>query len=405
LFAVINQAKASNMNKLNKIIGAALLSISMNSFAGDCPALSGKFTIGKSETADFSTVTDAMNALKCGGVSGPVTFRLETGTYDERVVVSAIPGASVMNNITFESKTGNNSDVTIVYGNTDATMVMNGASYVTFQNITIDHQAAVYGNTLRVDGKASNIRFKSVVFNGVEVARTGANSATVYFSSAAPKTDIAFEDCEINNGSSGIYKSGMSSDARDTRTTITGTLFFNQYETALALSNENAPVITNNVVSSLSSYNDFKGINLDNVSNNMIVSNNIITIANGSAGLGLNNCMATVTRFGQISNNSIAIGGKGTACGILVSGNTDNQVLNFNRVKLANTTNQAYYRNNGSGNNINMMNEIMYDLNKGGYTIIGNTYKDVFNQLPAQSNSALTASANGIMIEKAFPVK
>jgi hypothetical protein len=52
-----------------------------------------------------------------------------------------------------------------------------------------------------------------------------------------------------------------------------------------------------------------------------------------------------------------------------------------------------------------MLNNIMYDLNNGGYTIIGNTYKDAFNQLPAQSNPSLSASANGIMIEKASPIK
>ncbi len=123
----------------------------------------------------------------------------------------------------------------------------------------------------------------------------------------------------------------------------------------------------------------------------------------------MNNCSASATNLGQINNNSIAVGGTGETFGVYLSGSTDNQVLNFNRVKLTingqQNTNQAYYRNIGSGNNINMMNNIFYDLNTGGYTIVGNTYKDFFNQLPSQSNPSLSVSANGIMIEKVSPIK
>lgn len=396
------------MNKLSKIFGAAFLTISLNAFAGDCPSLSGEFTIGKDD-ADFTTITDAVNALKCGGVSGPVTFLIQDGTYDERVALSTIQGADAYNTVTFESKSGNNTEVVISYATSDATLVLNGVSYVNFENITIDHKTATYGNCARIDGKSSHLSFKGVVFDGVEAARTGANSSTVYFASTAAKSDVAFEDCEINNGSFGIYKSGMDATAMDSKTSITGTLFFNQYETGLALLNEEAPVITNNVVSTLSNYAGFKAISLDNAAGNVVVSNNIVNAANGSYGLAMNNCSASATSLGQINNNSIAVGGNGETFGVYLSGSTDNQVLNFNRVKLTingqQNTNQAYYRNVGSGNNINMMNNIFYDLNTGGYTIVGNTYKDFFNQLPAQSNPSLSVSANGIMIEKVSPIK
>lgn len=395
------------MNKLTTTL--AIIALSLKSFAGDCPALSGQFTIGTGENADFATITDATNALKCGGVNGPVTFLLEDGTYNERVVLSTIPGSSNFNTVSFESKSGNNTEAVISYASGDATVVLNGVSYVSFENITIDHKASTYGNAARIDGKSSNLRFKGVVFDGVEVARTGINSSTVYFTPSAPKTDVAFEDCEVNNGSTGISKGGNATDALDTRTSITGTLFFNQYESGLALTNEDAPVITNNVVSTLSTFTGFKAINLDNVANNVIISNNIVNAANGSYGLAMNNCVAQATSLGQINNNSIAVGGTGETYGVYLTGNSDNQVLNFNRVKLTingqQTATQAYYKNTGSGNNVNMMNNIFYDLNTGGYTILGNTYKDHFNQLPGQSNPSLSVSSNGIMIEKVTPIK
>lgn len=397
------------MNKLTNLLTAAALTLALNSFAGDCPALSGNYTIGTGEGADFNTISDAVNSLKCGGVTGPVTFLIEDGKYNEKITLSTFPGADAFNTVTFESKSGNNSEVVISYGTSDATLVLNGVSYVNFENLTIDHKNATYGNTARIDGKATHLNFKGVVFDGVEDSRTGSAAATVYFTNTAAKTDISFEDCEINNGSVGIWKGGATADAMDNKTTITGTLFFNQYEQGLSLTNEDAPVITNNVISTLSTYTAFKAMNLDNAANNVIISNNIVNAANGSYGLAMNNCAAQATNLGQINNNSIAVGGTGDAYGVYLSGNTDNQVLNFNRVKLtingAQTANQSYYKNVGSGNNINMLNNIFYDLNTGGYTIIGNTYKDFFNQLPSQSNPSLSVSANGIMIEKVSPVK
>ena len=396
------------MKTLNQIFVAALITISLNSFAGDCPALSGTYTIGKNEGADFASVNEAVNAAQCGGVSGPVIFNMETGNYNERVVMSAIPGASAFNTIIFQSKSGSNADVVISYATSDATMVMNGTDYVSFENISINHRAATYGNAARIDGKAANIHFRGVIFDGVDVARTGANSAVVYFTASAAKNDITFENCELNNGSIGIVMGGMNADNMDRRTTITGNLFFNQFETALSMSNENAPNISNNVISSLSNFSNYKGIALNNVSNDIVLSNNVITMANGSTGIEMNNCVAQATHLGQVTGNSVAVGGKDEASGISLIGSTDNQVLNFNRVKLANgteTANQAFYRNKAVGNNVNMMNNIFFDLSTGQYTIVGNTYKDMFNQLPAQSNAALTASANGLMIEKTTPMK
>lgn len=396
------------MNKLTTIIGATFLAISFNANAGDCPALSGNYTIGKTD-ADFSNMSEAVSALKCGGVNGAVTFSIEDGTYNERIVMSGIDGASAFNNITFQSKSGSNAGVIITSAGGDATISMNGTSWVAFENMTIDHKNATYGSAVKVDGKASHIAFKSVVFEGVEVSKAGANAAVINFTANAPKSDITIEDCEINNGSVGIAKAGMSADQADTKTMITGTLFFNQYEGGMALKNEDAPNISNNVVSSLSAHQGYKAISLDNASNNMIVSNNIINATNGTYGLAMNDCGGKATNMGQVNNNSIAVGSTGEAYGLYLSGNTDNQIFNYNRVKLTingtQASNQAYYRNTGSGNNVNMMNNIFYDLGTGGYTIIGNTYKDHFNQLPGQSNPALSASANGVMIEKVSPIK
>ena len=120
----------------------------------------------------------------------------------------------------------------------------------------------------------------------------------------------------------------------------------------------------------------FKAISLDNVSNRVVVSRNILNTASGATGLAMNNCMAKATEPGQINNNTVSINGNTDALGICLTGSTDNQIFNFNRVKLtvntAEASVQGYYKNTSNGNNINMMNNIFIDMNTGVYTIIGN---------------------------------
>ena len=393
------------MTTFKTIIAALLIAPAATSFAGDCSPLSGEFRIGAQ--ADYTTINAAVSALKCGGVSGPVTFLIEDGKYNEKIELTNIAGTSAQNTITFESAKGNNSDVVVASGAADGsfTLGLNGTSFVSFENMTFENKTGNTGNAVKIDGATKNVKFTNIIFNGNDRSITGANNAVIYCTTAEAKTNISLQDCEINNGSVGIYKGGATES--DSRTTITGTLFFNQYESAITLNNEVSPILSNNVVSSVSSYKNFKAISLNKVSGNMTINNNVVNAVNGTYGLAMNNCEGSANEYANVTNNSINVGGANSMYGMYLTGTTDNVVFNFNRVKLTPTTqnaaNQAYYKNSGAGANINLLNNIFFDLNTGGYTILGNTYKDFFNQLPAQSNPSLSVSANGIMIEKVTP--
>jgi hypothetical protein len=395
------------MKGIHHIIAAILFSpMAMPLFAADCNPLSGEFKIGKSD-ADYPTIAAALQALKCGGVSGPVTFLLQDGKYTEHIDLTSVNGLSAQNTVTFESAKGNNSDVVLGSNTPDmeSTVNLKDVSYINFENLTIENKTGNTGNAVRIDGNSNNLRFKNVVFDGTDRPNTGANSAVIYSTANGAKSNLVIEDCEVNNGSAGIYKGGSTEG--DTKTAITGTLFFNQYESAIALNNESSPVMSNNVISTVSSNKNYRAIALEKIGGNMVVSNNVVNAVNGSYGLALNNCEGLGTNMGSITNNSVNVGGDNTAYGMYLSGTTDNLVFNFNRVKLTlakqNATTQGFYRNVGTGANINLLNNIFFDLNTGGYTILGNTYKDFFNQLPSQSNPALNVAANGLMIEKVTP--
>ena len=395
------------MTNLKSFFGIiAVVGSSLTSFAGDCSSLSGEYKIAK-ENGDFATITEAVSNLKCGGVSGSVRFLIESGKYTDKIDLTKISGVSAQNTITFESLSGAESDVILASSSQDQsfTVGITNTSYVNFSNLTLQNNSGLTGNVVRIDGNVSAVKFKNVIFDGSEKQVTGANNAVIYSTSNGTKRGLSLEDCTVNNGSVGVYKGGL--EVADEATSISGTTFFNQYEGGLVINGEKSPVLSYNVLSSVSNYKGFKAITLNSVNENLIVSNNIVNTINGGYGLAMNNCEGLISGYGNITNNSFYLGGQGTLYGLYLSGKTDNQVLNFNRVKLTPTTvnsaNQAFYMNIGSGQNINLTNNIFFDLGTGGYTILGNTYKDYFNQLPPQSNQALSVSANGIMIEKVMP--
>ena len=135
------------------IIGASLTGISVNNVVNSNitestavsrsikSGLQGEYVIGSSDEADYATITAAVVAAK-DGIEGPVVFNIEAGTYNENILVSAIPGASASNTITFTSLSGNNDDVIITgTGNNTSTVKyvfkVEQTPYVVLENISL----------------------------------------------------------------------------------------------------------------------------------------------------------------------------------------------------------------------------------------------------------------------------
>jgi hypothetical protein len=114
-----------------------LLGISPTNAQGN--RLSGALTIGAAASDDYSTLTEAVNDLINNGVSeGGVTFLVAPGNYPERITLSTFEGASETAQVVFRANGGT---VTIngtgTSGTTDAMVILNGVSWVTFDGINI----------------------------------------------------------------------------------------------------------------------------------------------------------------------------------------------------------------------------------------------------------------------------
>src|SRR5438105_14189078 len=83
-------------------------------YAGSANAqLSGTYTICSSG-CNYSSISAAVSALNSNGVSGPVTFNIGSGTYNETLYLSSgISGASSTNTITFKGAGRGNSVISL----------------------------------------------------------------------------------------------------------------------------------------------------------------------------------------------------------------------------------------------------------------------------------------------------
>lgn len=138
--------------------------------------LNGNYTIG-GLGASFATLTEAANALKLAGITGPVNFTVNPGTYTGQVIVDGpITGNVSANPITFD---GVDATTRTISANTSqAAFLIRNTSYVTVKNLTITNTAAsnatgiaLVGNTTTNVGVSS-----SFIRNIINLPNLGTNT-------------------------------------------------------------------------------------------------------------------------------------------------------------------------------------------------------------------------------------
>ena len=106
------------------------------SLTGLFAQLSGSYTIGGS-FPDYVTIQDACDDMKSSGISGAVTFNIRTGTYSELIRLDSVNGVSAVNTITFQSETGDSTDVVIQEGT--GNVFTTTVEYIAFKNLTFEN--------------------------------------------------------------------------------------------------------------------------------------------------------------------------------------------------------------------------------------------------------------------------
>ena len=279
--------------------------------------LNGIYTIGPSG-ANFPSFAAALTALQNCGISGPVTFNVQSGIYNEQISFPEISGASATNTITFQSLTGNNNDVTVQYVTTTANnyiVKLNGADNFRFKNMTLKAKGKAYNHVIEMLGNAINNQFDGNKIIGKDTTLTSTDNALVYSSAGLDSLSV-FNNNTFLYGTYGMYFYGVGSSSLENKTTITNNTFTNQYYSGIYLVYHNAPLISGNTLTTNTTNTGFYGIYAYYCDNNLRILKNKIVIPNSGYGIYIYYSDGVSGKEGLTANNAISIGGTSSSYGI-----------------------------------------------------------------------------------------
>jgi len=297
-----------------------------------CSALTaGTYTINPSGSGatNYTSITSAISALTCGGVSGPVVFNISAGTYTGQYIIPAIAGASSTNTITFQSATGVASAVTLQNNSTLSTanyiVRLNGADYVTLSRLTIAAQNTSFGQCIElVANGADQATNNTIQYCVINALSTGSNcrGITTGSSSNTPNNLTIYGNTFLN-GFYGIYLYGVGYTSNSiTGLTVDSNFFGTNVSNSpgsgtMYLYYATAPQITRNTLYGRST--STTGVGIYYGSGNINVSRNIFQFSSGGYAIDIQNAnQNSETAGGSVVNNAISLGGTSTARGITI---------------------------------------------------------------------------------------
>lgn len=282
------------------------------------PALSGIYTIGGA-SPDFATFTEAVSAMRRGGIIDSVVFNVRNGTYFEQIRLNKILGANRKNAIVFQSENGDSSQVVLNYTgqswNQNYTVQLDSATGVTFRNMTISGGNTSYGIVLSVYGNCKWIDISNNLISGSGRLTQSTDHSGIYIRSYNIFNDsIDVRNNTILNTSVGIYSYGyISNSVYSRRIHLTGNSINAYYTGIFSYYTDSSRIENNNIELLNPTYSQY-GMYLY-YSRYMNLNSNRIHQPYGYYGLYLYNCDANSTRKGIVTNNMIYSGSNNAVIG------------------------------------------------------------------------------------------
>ena len=251
---------------------------------------SGTYTVGDA-SSDHPTIKAAIDAMK-GGIDGKVVFNIVNGIYDQTVVIPHIPGASPENTITIKSESGNPQDVTIQYdkyvlpkfqGKKLGIFSINGADYITIENITVKAGKLGYPANILVNNISNHVTVRNCRIEAPRGTSTYQSSADYLVKVEANDSlyrnsdYFTLENSTLDGGNVAvcIYGTNFVRLPKQKEARIAGNTFVNQSRRCIYMTKEDGGIIENNTftISGTATTSEFLGIDAVMMGNTIIRGN------------------------------------------------------------------------------------------------------------------------------------
>lgn len=279
--------------------------------------LSGTYTISgnASQNPDYTSLSAAASALSAG-VSGQVIFEVAPGTYEEYVTINQINGASATNRVIFRGMGADNQQVVMTSnaGNTtNSTLKLNGADYVTFENMTLTTTSTNKAVLLRFEGQCDYDRFENVRFVGVVVSsNSGDNDKNLVHMNNGDgiiNHDTQFVGCQFINGSIALYIQGKNMSQFNEGVLVEDCYFENQQFKSVYITFYNGTVIRGNTIVNANDFKtDYRAIDIFQCFNGSLFEKNVMNVTRTTSyatAFAIRPCVGTEENPVIIRNNIV----------------------------------------------------------------------------------------------------
>jgi len=288
--------------------------------------ISGTLNVGPNAT--YKTIQAAVDALK-DGVDGPVTISIESGKYNQRVIIPHIPGLSPANTLTIKAASGKRGDVHIFHNKFDkggydpdqmandyGVVTFDGADYTTLQALEISTEDLTYPGVIHLRNesrhvtidscyvhapKSSNIQQKVTLLNMYAKSKANANN-----------DHLTLRRSLLEGGYIGVRLGGTGTVAlpKEVGGCILNNVFRNQESKAIYVAREADAHIEDNIVENeTSTHNDFNAVDIDATGDVRLARNRINLSTKGyCTAIYVRNMSGLPTVQAQIVNNVVMVG-------------------------------------------------------------------------------------------------
>jgi hypothetical protein len=334
--------------------------------------LNGIYTIG-GVNPDYPTINAAITDLNAAGVSGPVTFNIAPGTYNEQMTITEVLGGSATNTVTFQSSTGNADDVIVSFtasSTNNWTVNLDGADYVSLQNLTFEANDGTYARVVVLQNGATYNTISGCKIISNPLARTTSNSAGIYDANGNDDYNVVTGNL-IQNGYYGMYSYGASTTSLQAGWIVENNIVEDFYYYGIRLYYHTAPKVNGNEVRNHSSSNIVYALSCRYCDDGLEVQNNRVEASGSSTqyALDVSYCDASPGNEGLVANNMVSVTSTGTGtqyAGYWYNSNYQRYYHNSLHLIAGSTTARAAYIYNGANNE--SYNNI-FSNHGGGYSV------------------------------------
>ena len=358
-------------------------------------AFNGEYFVGGANP-DFVSISEAVNNLKIYGVCGPTRIIIRDSIYEEQVELNDIPGLSNVNTLEFVADQNNAGPVRITYSPLSSidnyTVRLINASHITLDSLEITSGGSTYSRAIVFERENDSITISNCSIIGYENATTSTSASLIYMGNYDELNNSSIKHNTFQYGSNSLELKGLV-DFHSEGLEIENNKFENYYYQGIYLSYQyNANIISNDFESN-STYSFLYHSYLFRSNNIKFKRNNIYHEEGAGYGVYLSSSGSLNGDSTIVSNNMVSLNSGNTSnspCGIYISANGDEQIINNNVLVGGGTSSRALYVSQVSGNGATIKNNSLVNLG-AGYAFYHSNYNYTFNM---DYNNLYTNGAN-----------